>query len=178
MKNHTSFKIGGNAEILARPTNTNELAQIWNACRENKIHTVLDTSGFATEDMAEEILPYVDLLLLDFKTFNPKTYFKLTRAKIERPLNTLRFAQILKIPTWVRFVLVPGLTDDMDDIREMATFLNRHENIEKIEVLPFHKHGEHKWDELEYKYELHNTMPPTPQQVQEVQDILAFTPRR
>lgn len=149
------------------------LQELLKACRANGIHSVLDTSGCATESIAKETLPYVDLLMLDFKAFDPELYFKITGQKRERPMLTLRIAQSLKIPTWIRFVLVPGLTDNLNDLREMAAFLAQHENIEKIEVLPFHKHGEHKWKELNLEYELHNTQPPTPEQLLEVQKIFS-----
>ncbi|MCL2200262.1 MAG: pyruvate formate-lyase-activating protein [Defluviitaleaceae bacterium] len=152
------------------------LKELLLACRENSIHTVLDTSGFATEDIAEEILPYVDLLMLDFKAFDPLLYKKLTKSNVKRPKLTLSAAKRINIPTWIRFVLVPGLTDDPNDLRQMAAFFKQHENIEKIDVLPFHKHGEHKWDELEYEYQLHHTLPPTPEQILQVQQIFDIYP--
>jgi len=147
------------------------LKEVLIACRENGVHTVLDTSGFATDEAAEEILPYVDLLILDFKAYDPRLYFRLTGQRQERPLLTLREAQSIKTPTWARFVLVPGLTDDFDDLAKMSTFLKQHDTIEKIEVLPFHKHGEHKWPKE--KYTLHNTEPPSPELLAEVRKIFA-----
>jgi pyruvate formate lyase activating enzyme len=149
------------------------LQELLKACRENNIHTVLDTSGFMDSRTAEETLPLVDLLMLDFKAYNPDLYKHLTGQSRERPISTLRVAQEMELPTWIRFVLVPGLTDNLDDIKKMAAFLKAHENIEKIEVLPFHKHGEHKWTELGFDYELSDTMPPTSEQLQAVQDIFA-----
>ncbi|MCL1882986.1 MAG: pyruvate formate-lyase-activating protein [Defluviitaleaceae bacterium] len=147
------------------------LKELLMACREKNIHTALDTSGFATEESAEEILPFVDLLILDFKAFDPKLYFKVTKQRIDRPISTLRVAKEMKIPTWIRFVLVPGLTDDFDDLKKMAAFLKQHDNIQKIDILPFHKHGEHKWDENEY--ELHDTKPPSAELMAEVERVFS-----
>jgi pyruvate formate lyase activating enzyme len=135
------------------------------------LHTALDTSGFATERLAQRVLPYVDLLLLDFKSYNPQRYHELTCAKIERPLNTLRVAHALRIPTQINYVLVPEITDDEKDLCEMATFLKQYENIQKIAVLPFHKHGEHKWEELHIEYKLRDVQPPSAEQVARVQGL-------
>jgi pyruvate formate lyase activating enzyme len=131
----------------------------------------LDTSGCASEKSAEEILPLVDLLLLDLKSFDAENYFALTKSKIERPLSTLRVARKLKIPTRVRFVLVPNLTDDLPQIKKMAAFLKEHEVVEKVEVLPFHKQGEQKWQNLGYEYKLSETPPPSDELLHEVQKI-------
>jgi pyruvate formate lyase activating enzyme len=147
------------------------LQELLKACRENNIHTVLDTSGCATTEIAEEILPHVDLLMLDFKAFDAELYFKITQQDVSRPINTLKVAEKLNIPTWIRFVLVPNLTDDLGDIRKMTKFLKQHKNIEKIDVLPFHKHGEYKWHELNFKYELKNIQPPTPESIRDAEEI-------
>jgi len=147
------------------------LQELLKACRENNIHTTLDTSGCADIETATEILPHVDLLLLDIKAFDAEKYSQITSQKIERPLLTLRHAAELNIPAWIRYVLVPGLTDDLNEIRELSAFLKQFANIEKIDVLPFHKHGEHKWQELGYDYELADTQPPSEEFLSEVQEI-------
>jgi len=145
--------------------------ELLKACRENGIHTVLDTSGCASVEIATEILPNVDLLLLDFKAFEPKNYLRLTGQKIDRPILTLKRAADLNVPVWVRLVLVPGITDNFDELRKMADFLSEFTNIEKIDVLPFHKHGEYKWDELGYEYALADISPPSEELVAQVQEI-------
>jgi len=177
VKKYRSFyKFSGGGITISGGEPTDQpyfLQELLKACRENGIHTVLDTSGCADEETAAELLPHVDLLLLDFKAFNAERYSRITNQKIERPLLTLRNAAALKIPVWIRYVLVPGLTDDLEEIREMSEFLKQYVNIEKIDVLPFHKHGEHKWKELNYEYELTNTQPPSEQLIQEVQGIFS-----
>src|SRR5690554_8121305 len=78
----------------------------------------------------------------------------------------------LQKKVWLRYVLVPGLTDDTEDIERPAQFIAPLQNIEKIEVLPFHNLGPHKWEELKLNYTLKNQKAPTEKQVQEVQDYL------
>ena len=149
------------------------LRELLRTCRSEGIHTTLDTSGFPTEGDAEDILPYVDLLMLDFKAFDPETYKKITGITRDRMINTLSVAEAQNVPTWIRYVLVPGLTDDYFDLHKTAAFLKLYGCIRKVDILPFHKHGEHKWKELGLDYELHDTQPPTPEQVAEAQGIFA-----
>jgi len=173
-KYRSYYKFSGGGVTISGGEPTEQpvfLKQLLIACRENNIHTALDTSGFAKEEIAEEILPHVDLLMLDYKAFNPKLYLKITGQKHDRQAQTLEIAEKLKVPTMIRFVLVPGLTDDLDDLHKMAAFLKQCKNIEKIEILPFHKHGEWKWEKAHYQ--LHDTHPPTPEQLEEVQRIFA-----
>jgi pyruvate formate lyase activating enzyme len=147
------------------------LQELLLGCRENGVHTALDTSGCSTEDIVEEILPLVDLLMLDLKSYNPKQYVKITGQKLDKTLATLNLAEKLKVPTWIRYVLVPGLSDDYDDLCKAAAFLKQFENIKAIEVLPFHKEGEYKWKDLNIQYTLHDTQPPSKELVEQVQKI-------
>jgi pyruvate formate lyase activating enzyme len=171
-KSYYKFSGGGITVSGGEPADQPDfLRELLKACRENKIHTVLDTSGFATEEAAADVLPYTDLLLLDIKTGNPDLYYRLTRSQISRPLSTLQAAQRLGIPTQINFVLVPGLTDGTADLHKMAVLLKSFSNIQKIEVLPFHKQGEHKWKGLNIEYELYGTHPPTAEQINKVKGI-------
>lgn len=144
---------------------------IFKGCKERGIHTALDTSGWSGSEVQQELLDNTDLVLLDIKSFDPKTYTKVTKQKLA---PTLEFAQLLadqKIPTWIRCVLVPGLTDKLDPYEKLADHLVELGNIEKVEVLPFHKMGENKWESLGFKYELGDTEPPSKELVTTVQDI-------
>jgi pyruvate formate lyase activating enzyme len=171
-KSYYKFSGGGitisGGEPMDQPDFLHELLL---ACRENGIHTTLDTSGCATPDITNKILPLVDLLMLDFKTYNPKQYTKITGQPLDRVLSTLEIAESLNTPTSIRYVLVPNLTDDHDDLSKMAAYLKQHKCIQKITVLPFHKEGEYKWKDLNLNYELHDTKPPSPQLVKQVQKL-------
>ena len=172
-KSYYRFSGGGVTISGGEPLHQHEfLLELLKACREKGINTALDTTGFASLDVAKAILPFVDLLLLDIKSYNPQMHKILTGVEMDKPIAFLKQSQVLGVSTWIRYVLVPGLTDNKDDIKKLAIFLKRFDNIEKVHVLPFHKHGEHKWAEIGVKYELHDTQIPTQAQVDEVQALL------
>jgi len=148
------------------------LVELLKACKSEGLHTALDTAGYVPRDVAERALAYTDLLLLDIKSINPIVYQNLTGMPLEPTLNLLRLAQKMGVPVWVRFVLVPGLTDDMDDLREMARFLADFSVVEKVEVLPFHKLGEFKWAALGLEYTLGDIEPPSQSALDLAREIL------
>jgi len=121
------------------------------------IHTTLDTSGFLGSRVDDEMLESIDLVLLDIKSGDEATYKHVTGRSLE---PTLRFAQRLdekRKPVWIRFVLVPGLTDGEDNIRKVARICKGLSNVERVEILPFHKMGELKYHELQMAYDLTDT---------------------
>lgn len=124
------------------------------------LHTALDTSGYLGNKASDKMLSFTDLVLLDIKSFRPSDYKRLTGVELQ---PTLDFAERLAakgIPIWLRYVLVPGYTDDMSAIGELALFARELGNIERIEVLPFHKMGEYKWEALNIPYLLKDTPEP------------------
>ncbi len=135
------------------------------------IHTALDTSGFPDFEASKPVLDYVDLVLLDIKSFDPEIYHRVTSVAIEPTLHFARYLSDTQHPTWIRFVLVPGLTDDRANVEGLAQFIATLDGVEKIEVLSFHKMGEYKWKELGFPYLLGDTNPPTPEQVEAVKTI-------
>lgn len=144
---------------------------IFKRCQELGIHTALNTSGFCNLESAKSVLEFVDLVLLDIKSFAPATYTKVTGCQIEPTLALAKYLNAINKPTWIRFVLVPGLTDDPANIAGVADFVAPFNNVERLEVLPFHKMGEYKWQELGFEYLLENTPPPSPEQIQAALDI-------
>jgi len=158
-------------EPLAQPEFLLELLE---ELEKNKLHVALDTSGFASETVVSEILPLVDLLILDIKSIDPEEYQNAVGVPIEPMLRTLKMAKELGITTWVRYVMVPGLTDNFDNIKALALYLRDYDNIKKIEVLPFHKMGEYKWAELGLTYELKNTREPNVEDVDRAKSILGI----
>ncbi|MDB9520037.1 pyruvate formate-lyase-activating protein [Roseofilum reptotaenium CS-1145] len=134
---------------------------IFQRCHQIGVHTALDTSGYISLEMAKPVLDYTDLVLLDIKSFDPKIYQKVTHVSIEPTLAFARYLNEIQKPTWIRFVLVPGLTDPLNNVNGLAQFVAPFENVEKVEVLPFHKMGEYKWQQLGYDYQLKNTEPPS-----------------
>lgn len=125
------------------------------------MHTALDTSGDGNLEAAESLLEVTDLVLLDIKSWNPETYREVCGRPIEPCLQFAKRLHALKQPTWVRFVLVPGLTDAEENIAGLARFLKDMDMVERIELLSFHKMGEYKWDELGLDYKLKDVEPPS-----------------
>ena len=148
------------------------IGKVAKLCKENEIPVAIDTSGYVLNDSVKELLLYTDLVLLDIKSFDPTTYQKVTGGRLEPTLKMLNYLNENKIKVWIRFVLVPGLTDDMASIKELSDYLDGYPNVEKIELLPFHKMGEYKWKELGISYQLANTMEPEHELINKVKEIL------
>ena len=133
------------------------------------LHTAVDTSGFLGARASDEFLDLVDLFLLDIKSGEPKTYQLVTSASLE---PTLRFARLLSDRgkrMWVRFVLVPGLTDAPENVEAVAAFVATLSGVERVEVLPFHQLGAAKWAELGLAYQLSEALPPSRELVERVE---------
>jgi pyruvate formate lyase activating enzyme len=154
---------GGEALVQAAFTR-----RIFAAAKGMGLHTALDTSGFLGDRATDEYLKSVDLVLLDIKSGDPETYRRVTQRDLA---PTLRFAERLaemNKPVWVRYVLVPGLTDDPANIEAVAKFVAPMKNVEWVEVLPFHQLGTFKWEKLGLAYTLGDTPQATPQLVDRV----------
>lgn len=147
------------------------VTEIFKRCRALGIHTALDTSGYCELKVAKPVLEFTDLVLLDIKSFDPATYRKITSVEIEPTLILARYLSEINKPTWIRFVLVPGLSSDPHNVEGLADFVASLKNIEKLEVLPFHKMGEYKWENLGYDYQLKDTESPTPELIQQTLEI-------
>ncbi|MCF8483283.1 MAG: pyruvate formate lyase-activating protein [Rhodospirillum sp.] len=135
------------------------------------LHTALDTSGFLGTQADTALLADIDLVLLDIKAFNEETYQALTGGSLG---PTLAFAERLATlgkPVWLRYVLVPGLTDDRAEIAALAAYAAALGNVERVDVLPYHDLGAHKWALLNKTYRLADTNPPTEVETQRVRDI-------
>jgi pyruvate formate lyase activating enzyme len=138
------------------------------AAQKMGLHTAIQTSGFLGERADEKFLSTVDLVLLDIKSGDPETYRKAT----ERDLApTLRFAERLAAmgkPVWIRFTLVPGLTDDAANVEKVARFVAPMKNVEWVEVQPFHQLGSFKWKAMHLDYKHDDTPTPTPDLISRV----------
>lgn len=144
---------------------------IFQGARLMGLHTALDTTGYLENKASPELLAEVDLVLLDIKSWEPATYLKVTGQEIA---PTLRFAErlaTLKIPVWIRFVLVPGLTDARSNIEGVARYCAKLGNVERIDILPFHKMGEYKWKALGLPYPLYHTPEPDAEAVAAAREL-------
>lgn len=142
--------------------------RLLSAAKELRVHTALDTNGYLGERLSDKELEQIDLVLLDIKSWNPARHLYLT-GKDNGP--TLDFARRLSQrgkPTWLRYVLVPGLTDEENDIKQLAEFAAGLGNVERVDVLPFHQMGRYKWEKLGIEYTLNDVRPPAPEVVERV----------
>lgn len=136
------------------------VTRLLRACKERGLHTVLDTNGYLGDRISDEALTDVDLVLLDIKSFDPATHARVTGIEVDGVLRFARRLSDLRKPAWLRFVLVPGLTDAPHNVDGLARFVASLDNIERVEVLPFHQLGREKWSRLARPYPLADTAPP------------------
>lgn len=137
------------------------------------LHTALDTSGFLGARATDALLRDVDLVLLDIKSWDRETYKKVTGRPLEPTLEFARRLADLGKEVHVRFVLVPGLTDARENIEGVAAFASTLDNISRVDVLPFHKLGESKWEALDMEFTLSDTPSPSAAEVAEAKAIFA-----
>ena len=142
--------------------------RILTAAKSMGLHTAIETSGFLGARADEAYLANLDLVLLDIKSSDPETYLRVTEREIG---PTLRFAERLAAlgkRTWVRFTLVPGLTDDPANVEGLARFVAPMTNVEWVEVQPFHQLGAFKWKAMNLEYKELTTTAPTPDLINRV----------
>jgi len=124
------------------------------------VHTVLDTNGFYGDKLTDADLETIDLVLLDIKTCDSERHRHLTGMDNGPTLEFGRRLAARKRPIWLRYVLVPDLTDDPEDIKKTATFAADLGNVSRVDVLPFHQMGRYKWEKLGLDYKLESVEPP------------------
>jgi pyruvate formate lyase activating enzyme len=144
-------------EPLLQPAFTHAL---FTGAKELGLHTALDTSGALGVRATDDLLDVTDLVLLDIKSWDPARYHRLTGAAIGPTLDFARRLAGRGTPVWIRYVLVPGLTDDPTDVGGVAGFAAGLGNVERVDVLPFHRLGAAKYDRLGIPFTLRDTPPP------------------
>jgi len=147
-------------------------AKLFAAAKGMGVHTAIETNGFYGERLSDAELANIDLVILDMKAFTPEHHKKVT-AGIDNT-NVLAFCgrlAALKRPMWLRYVLVPGLTDDEAEMGKVAGFGASLGVVERAEILPFHQMGRYKWEKLGIEYALSGTEPPLRDTVERAIDI-------
>lgn len=154
------------------------LIDFFKKAKANNINTALDTSGnpFTKSEpffsKFKELLNYTDLVLLDLKHINNEEHKKLTGQENSNILELAQYLSQVNKPVWIRHVLVPDITDNDKYLNELSEFINTLNNVEKVEVLPYHSLGEYKWQELGINYQLKGVNPPTKDRVDNAKAIL------
>lgn len=136
--------------------------------KQRGIHVALDTNGYRGDHVSDQLMADVDLWLLDLKAFDDDLHKRITGQSNAPVLDFARRLSEAGEKMWIRYVLVPGLTDDPDDIEHLTEFIETLNGVERVEVLRFHQMGAFKWRELGIEYKLADTKPPSTELVDRV----------
>lgn len=151
------------------------LIELFQKLKKQHIHIAIDTAGsLPLTDTIKELLSYVDLVLLDIKHIDNEKCIDLTGFP---NTNTLEFAKYLNeqnIPAWIRQVIIPGITDDYEDLLKEKEFISKLGNVEKVELLPYHDLGKFKWLELTNLYPLAETRVASQEDIERAKEILGI----
>lgn len=147
------------------------IIELFKLCKAQGIHTALDTSGYIFDEQAKKVLEYTDLVLLDIKHIDKAVYKELTSVELESTLNFLRYLQNINKPIWLRYVLVPGFTDDHWDLEKWARFVSQFNVVKRVDILPFHQMAFYKWEKTNREYKLKDTPTPTKEEIKKAEDI-------
>ena len=154
------------------------LLELFREAKRRNIHTTLDTAAqpFTRKEVFfsqfRELMEYTDLVLLDIKQIDPEKHRKLTGYDNANILDCARYLSEIRKPVWIRHVLVPGVTDNDEDLRRTRAFLDTLSNVEKVEVLPYHTLGADKWERLGLVYPLQGLQPPSEERIANAKRIL------
>ncbi|OED43668.1 pyruvate formate-lyase 1-activating enzyme [Endozoicomonas sp. (ex Bugula neritina AB1)] len=146
------------------------VADLFEALQKEGIHTCLDTNGFikAITPDVKRLLKFTDLVLLDIKHMDEEMHQKLTYVTSKHTRNFALYLHEIQKPTWIRYVVVDGYTVDPVYAEMLAEFVDNMKCVEKVEILPYHSLGVHKWDVLNDTYELESVKPPTTEQLEAI----------
>lgn len=154
------------------------LLDLFRQAKAQGVHTCIDTAGnpftYAQPFFSKflELMEYTDLLLVDVKEMDPQRHKTLTGVPQDNTLEMLRCLDTLQKPVWIRHVLVPGVTDFDGDLHALRAFLDTLNNVERVEVLPYHTMGIFKWEKLGIPYPLEGVSPPDRERVENAKRIL------
>ena len=155
------------------------LIELFTKLHADGVHTCLDTSGIMFQpnnkkfkEKAEQLFAVTDLVMLDIKHIEDEACKKLTGQSNENTLAFARFLSDNNKPMWIRQVLVPGYTDDEEDLKKTRAFIDSLNSVEHVEVLPYHTMGVVKYENLGYEYPLKGVESPSKERVQNAKRIL------
>lgn len=173
-KNDGGITVSGGEPLLQ----IDFLTELFRKAKANGIHTTLDTSGnpFTREEpffsKFNELMKYTDLVMLDIKHIDDEQHKILTGCTNKNILDLARYLSDLKKPVWIRHVLVPERSDYDEYLIKLDEFIQTLDNVQKVEVLPYHTLGAYKWDELGYEYKLKGIDPPSVERVENANKLL------
>ena len=142
-----------------------DLIPVVKGLKEQGINVCIDTNGGIWNPAVEELMQEIDLVLLDVKQINPERHLNLTERSNEQTLKTAQWLEDNSKPFWLRYVLVPGISDFEEDIRAFGEHFKNFKMIQRVEILPYHTLGIHKYETMGQEYKLKDTKTNTPEQL-------------
>ena len=159
---HGGFTLSGGEPLMQ----DRFAVRLLSAVKQMGVHTAMETNGFFGDRLTDDELKNIDLVILDMKAFTPEQHERVTGIKDNAEVfHFARRLAELKRPMWLRYVLVPGLTDIDEEMEQMAKFAASLGVVERVEILPFHQLGEYKWERLKLGYKLLDTKPPSGERI-------------
>ena len=175
-KNYMTLSGGGVTATGGEPLlQVKFLIELFKKLKQEGIHTCIDTSGMIaiTEDV-KELLEYTDLVLLDIKHIDDEKCKKLVGMSNKRELEFAQYLSDNNIKLWIRQVVVPGYTDDEQDLKKLKQFIDSLKTVEKVQILPYHSMGKFKWGKIGSKYQLEDVRDANQEDVDRVKKILGI----
>lgn len=154
------------------------LIELFKKAKQRNINTCIDTAGepFTKEGKwftkFEELMHYTDILLVDIKHIGRNKHIRLTGKPNDNILEMFHYLSDINKPIWIRQVLVPGWTDDIEDLKKTRAFIETLSNVKKIEILPYHNMGAYKWEKLGMKYPLEGVEAPDKDSIELADKVL------
>ncbi|NYV27723.1 pyruvate formate-lyase-activating protein [Streptobacillus felis] len=147
------------------------IIELFKLCKEVGIHTCIDTSGYIFTEKAKQAIELADLVMLDIKHIDQEKYKTLTAVNLAPTLKMADYLESINKPVWLRYVLVPGYSDDPKDLEDWAKYCSKFKNVERVDILPFHQMGTPKWDKMKKEYKLRETPTPTKEEIKMAEEI-------
>jgi len=152
------------------------VTQLFTLLKDKGVHTALDTSGIMynrlEKSVTDKLLAVTDLVLLDIKHIDDEKHKELTGQSNANILQFARYLSDIGKDTWIRHVLVPGITDDDGYLNRLAEFISQLKTVKKVEVLPYHTMGVNKYERLNMDYALKGVNSPTKERIENAKRIL------
>lgn len=146
--------------------------EVFSRCQAQTVHTALDTSLYVPAEAMLKVLPYTSLVLADIKHIKDEKSRFLTGRSNKKNLENLQLIDRHKVEIWIRYVVLPGLTDAEDDLAQMAQFVSGLNSVSQIDLLPYHTLGQHKWQLLGLDYTLKQVEPPAKPRLEQIKEAL------
>ena len=167
-------KKGGITFSGGEPTlQAEHLVSLCQKLKDAGIHICIDTNGSILNETTKQLFRLADLILLDVKEFNLEHHRRITGRSNETTLATAAYLEEIQKPFWLRYVLVPGYTDFADDIKSLGKHFASYRQLQRVEILPYHTLGKHKYEPLGLTYQLEGVKENTHEQLQKAQQLFS-----